>query len=303
MKEPDVDTMMKWLRDVSEVERRIIVVDSVISDLNNHIKRVGDVKEVRKPDGNSISVGEAIFMVPISFAMAFVPIYVISIIITFGLASVNRVKGFAFLTDPLIIDCVIALIIAIIATICIYRDEARSSRKQGERYKKELAERQSIVQVQLAAVPSMKEQLKSFHAVRNELLKKRSELYCTHYLDKAYRGLAPTAAMYGYLTSGRCICVYGHGGIVDTFVHDQQFSILNQKLDVIISQLDDIRSTQLELARALDKNDQEIKGLRNDIKLLSEQVQGSHQSLMQCQEYAARSLSWIAGIQVYQALR
>ena len=60
--------------------------------------------------------------------------------------------------------------------------------------------------------------------IHNALMSAKSNLaqiYSENVLSQKYRSLVAVAAMYGYLETGRCNTIYGHGGIYDTYEIEQ----------------------------------------------------------------------------------
>jgi len=70
--------------------------------------------------------------------------------------------------------------------------------------------------------------------------KNLADVYSNNALPNKYRSFVAAATLLGYLETGRCTIIMGHGGIYDTYERDVQ-------MNMIITRLDEIRDTALRI--------------------------------------------------------
>ncbi len=88
-----------------------------------------------------------------------------------------------------------------------------------------------------------------------------SDLYAKNLLPAIYRNFVAVSTMYGYLATGRCTTVEGHGGIYDTYERDMQVNRIITKLDEISDKLDVIRENQHDLYMAVQRGNEVADGI------------------------------------------
>jgi len=314
--------MQNWLRDVLEVERRIIVIDNTVRNLDDSISKAGKY-DTPKPIVKASALDSAPEL--LVNILTYLPIVIVNALWihrvvtyksnpnsgglltgearTFALGVINIVSILFVLGVTLYLSKFLKAIATLLASIPGHFIARNQNAEAKAKYDAELTSRKDAASKRLATVPRLKNERQIMQSVLNELMKKRAQLYRTNYLDKAYCSLVPVGAMYGYLKTGRCTTVYGHGGVIDTYIHDQQFEILNSKLDTIIYKLDEIRATQIELTNALEKNNNEMKALKSEIERFAHQNHDDSVQLLQCQRYANDCISWIATVKTYEWLQ
>ncbi len=296
MEEPSVSTMESWLRAVVEAERWLIVADSAISDINSKVAEVKQSYCVRKLEKPKTSKSTAS-------------------VVTMAIGAFLAVVGFMLFGDawdsssPLILVLGPLVLLGILSVGCglagivMTANETDESARLYERQKEAYESAQaSYKRLMSGTIPQMNHERNALVDTRRMLRSKLDELYAANYLDKRYRNLAATAAMLGYLTSKRCTVIYGHGGIIDTFVHDSQFEIINGKLDSIIARLDEIRYTQTELVSALNRNSSELAAMRRSIDTFSSQMHRDNERILACERWNSECLSWISSCSLARVL-
>lgn len=122
-------------------------------------------------------------------------------------------------------------------------------------------------QAELYKINSMEEerqikekQAEIFSALQNAK-KNLSDIYSVNVFPERYRTLCAAATMLGYLETGRCNTIQGHGGIYDTYEHDMQ----NR---AIITRLEEIKNITLQIEanqQLLMREMQEANRLLNNI--------------------------------------
>ena len=97
---------------------------------------------------------------------------------------------------------------------------------------------------------------------QSELASARKQMCANPYISRRYLSLIPVSAMCDYLDSGRCIEIYGSGGVIDTFEKDQA-----------------INSFAEELFSRLDRLEARVESLEGKMDLLSQQNAQLHGQL------------------------
>lgn len=316
MKQISVSAMEDWLYRVMETERQLIVVKGAIPQLDSEIRSCKTKDVVEEPEKETADIGT---MLVISGFIALV--LWIAFLITFfvihtqnndwepgDIPFLNQIHFLPFGDDNWRVTVQLPFeLFVVIAVALISSDIAAIKKSNSEKerdYDAKVALANERFDVAMRKVPALTRQMDQFMDVANQLADARDRLYAMDYLPTdSYHGFVPVAAMYGYLKSGRVTVVYGHGGIIDTFVHDSQFEMLNSKLDTIIKQLDLIRASQHELAVAIEKTRREQERISSDILQATRESAGSMAEMAACQRYSAECLSWIATVNTYAAYR
>ncbi len=303
-----IGAMERWLYDVMETERRILVLDDTIEKIDGVMCTAGQYQKAPEPSyispyGSIPEWVEKLVKYILLIAILLVSMFVTAFCLLY-IFHISSSMGGLILGILLIPGFFIALFIA--EELELKFEEfvggmlhGKKNKELRRKWENENVRRETAALETLALVPQMRSQKMAFVETRNNLVSKRKQLYGTCYLDSAYHGFVPVAAMYGYLKTGRCTTIYGHGGVVDTYVHDQQFALLNSKLDTIISKIDDIRHTQAALANAIKKNNDDINRLRQDIDRFASQQHSDNQKMIECQRYTNECLNWILSARLY----
>lgn len=148
----------------------------------------------------------------------------------------------------------------------------------------------------------------------------RAKIYSANYLAQPYRGLIPTGTMYGYLASGRCTSVTGHGGIFDTYSNDllhekilNEQKLTNAKLDTISMQLNAIEKNQnhilgelVEINNAvatMSSSMDTIKSNQTEMKKTQEKIDQNTAAAAYAARQSAAFESYQAGIAYHNFMR
>lgn len=101
-------------------------------------------------------------------------------------------------------------------------------------------------------------------------------------LDKAYDldvihqkyryNLSYICAMFEYLDTRRCYTLEGHGGAYNLLEEDIKYNKINEKLDIIITKLDQIQEQQSELYNLMMEINHNIDKLHKSIEVSSENI-------------------------------
>ncbi|NHM14430.1 hypothetical protein [Xiamenia xianingshaonis] len=317
MENISLQTMETWLKSAMEAERRIIVTDAALTDLKSAIKTAGKHKYPKAPENSKYDLKPKtlrLTLLGVALVLALLGFYGFDLWVNSTVSySFFSFEHLAFLAwpfiDALLLLAVIVFAIMFIRQIIAVLRVPRENSKLKQAYEQEYAEYKrkvaSIDQLnynERKALPALEEQRDALASTLNKLVIVRQRIYAKGYLASDYCRLAPVATMYGYIKTGRCTQVYGHGGLVDTFENDRHFAVLNGKLDIIISELGSLRQTQQELARTLDRMGTETKRLRTDIGNFANQLHSDNEYLIECTRWNGESLNWISAVETTRLL-
>lgn len=93
------------------------------------------------------------------------------------------------------------------------------------------------------------------------------QYYDLNVIYPKYRGIVPVAMFVQYLESGIVYQLEGPNGAYSRYEDELFRQLIINKLDVIVTRLDDIRSTQYELANSLEKSNQQIMELNSHAEI------------------------------------
>jgi hypothetical protein len=153
-------------------------------------------------------------------------------------------NGISTNTTLIIFSLITIIVLAIIyrkVRVKIYERRAfkqRAVNKQNLKYSNELQERNST------KLQYYKAQFKLAEDALSVSLNRLNSLYSENILPLQYRNFTAVATMYEWASSGRCIAVYGHGGLYDTYEYHRQMGTIITKLEEINNKLDCINSNQ-----------------------------------------------------------
>ncbi|MGN0601685.1 MAG: hypothetical protein ACI4I7_03130 [Oscillospiraceae bacterium] len=96
------------------------------------------------------------------------------------------------------------------------------------------------------------------------------EIYSYNLIPEKYRGLIPTATIYGYLINGRCTIICGHGGVYDTYEKDLQHGEIISNLKDISRKMDIIIRNQQKLYELVKSIDSTLYDIKSEVKNIGE---------------------------------
>lgn len=105
-----------------------------------------------------------------------------------------------------------------------------------------------------------------------------NRIYALCLIPRRYQGLVQTATIYGYLETGRCNTICGHGGVYDTYEKDLQAGLIignlveiNKKLDIVIhnqerlyDEMESINNTVGSIKREIDTSNQTLNKIERN---------------------------------------
>ena len=110
------------------------------------------------------------------------------------------------------------------------------------------------------------------------------QYYDLDILYPKYRGLVPVSMFVQYFASRRVSKLEGHTGAYNLYEQERLQHVIISKLDIVISRLDEIQSTQYELAQALQQSNQKITALSNQADIMNQHMEVQAYNSMQTNE-------------------
>lgn len=168
--------------------------------------------------------------------------------------------------------------------------KAHLRKKDRNNYTVERKEHQKLVSANnIKALKTFSEKLKAeekyLYAKREKMEEEYKEakrilgeIYALELIPQKYRGLVPTATIYGYLVNGRCTIIRGHGGVYDTYEYDLKLGIIinnlmdiNKKLDIVIQNqnklyelVSSIGNTLTDIKSEVERNGQTLREINRN---------------------------------------
>lgn len=91
-------------------------------------------------------------------------------------------------------------------------------------------------------------------------------IYSEQLIPKRYQGLIPVSTIYGYLETGRCNMICGHGGVYDTYEKDLQAGIIINNLIEINRKLNIVINNQQKLYKVLQSIDSTVSSIKSEVE-------------------------------------
>lgn len=91
-------------------------------------------------------------------------------------------------------------------------------------------------------------------------------IYSEQLIPKRYQGLIPVSTIYGYLETGRCNIICGHGGVYDTYERDLQAGIIINNLMEINRKLSIVINNQKKLYDVLQSIDSTVSSIKSEVE-------------------------------------
>ena len=156
-------------------------------------------------------------------------------------------------------------------------------RKAKAEYESELAQYSDRVEILKIEKQQQDEQAAERHeraCQEVELLKAPLEetrellakLYSNGWVFEKYRNMVAMATMYEYFASGRCSELTGPVGAYNLYEQELRQNLIINKLDVISSQLEDIKDNQYVLYTEMKKTNECLSEIRSTIRDISDGV-------------------------------
>lgn len=112
-----------------------------------------------------------------------------------------------------------------------------------------------------------------------ETTRQLNDYYDLNVIYPKYRGMVYVCSIYEYIESGRCDSLAGPYGAYNMLENDIKFARVVEKMDNIISNLEQIKENQNELYYAIRETNNQLAALDNSIKKVTENINRGNESL------------------------
>lgn len=147
------------------------------------------------------------------------------------------------------------------------KDERKQIPEKLRQYEKDVAENERQMQANRKALTLVNQDYEILRQRYNKTASLLQKYYDLNVIYPKYRGIVPVAMFVQYLESGIVYQLEGPNGAYSRYEDELFRQLIINKLDVIVTRLDDIRSTQYELANSLEKSNQQIMELNSHAEI------------------------------------
>lgn len=147
------------------------------------------------------------------------------------------------------------------------KEERKQAPEKLRQYEKDVAENERQMQANRKALALVDQDYDVLRQRYNKATSLLQKYYDLNIIYPKYRGIVPVAMFVQYLESGIVYQLEGPNGAYSRYEDELFRQLIINKLDVIVTRLDDIRSTQYELANSLEKSNQQIMELNSHAEI------------------------------------
>lgn len=281
----DCNKLIEYVAKIYELETSVFQQQQLYETVSNEIDSLnsyeGEAFYEYESKPHFCEDYEALMGLSVMFAILF---GIGSVIIFYNIFRIY--SNFWDLIIGVLISAVIGFLIPLV--VCLIRFIIRMincNRTNNEiDYENDLIEKHNneifdSVQKQIDTLQTELELISKQHYETKDILEK---YYSLNIIFPKYRSLIPISSFYEYLLSGKCSKLEGFDGAYNIYDNENLQKIIITKLDVVIEQLESINSNQLMLFSAINKSN-------NMVENLSEQIFSSAQNLEVIAENSAVS--------------
>ena len=135
----------------------------------------------------------------------------------------------------------------------------------NEKYERECQLAETEYQHGLARYQQAEEAISTFDDTIKETEETLRKLYDVGWIFPKYQNMVAVCSFYEYFVTGRCSQLTGADGAYNLYESEIRLDIISNKLDTIISNLEDIRNNQYMLYTELSKANSAIDGISKDV--------------------------------------
>lgn len=143
----------------------------------------------------------------------------------------------------------------------------RLHKEEETSYQKALVDNEQFLHEKERLLPLLEQDYQILKRHYNKICSTLQQYYDLNIIYPKYRGIVPVAMFVQYLESGIVYQLEGPNGAYSRYEDELFRQLIINKLDVIVTRLDDIRSTQYELANSLEKSNQQIMELNSHAEI------------------------------------
>lgn len=252
------NTLLNYLRTVLNLEIQCRTLSSSMERNRKQVASYSSYNNQEKPSPPLAPVpdtGAEIFMFVVGALCIFMIIGDIRLIIS----------GYELLAVPviglIIFGCLFAYIIS--AGISGNKEDKKWCAEQKQQYEELISNIDQQKEAIRQALPILNNDYEILEKQYQETRSLLTKYYDLDIIYPKYRGIVPIAMFVQYFESGIVYRLQGPDGAYSRYEDELFRQLIINKLDIIISRLDEIRATQYELANALERSNQQILELSN----------------------------------------
>ena len=305
--------LIRYIKDVATLECQLYTQNKLKNNLEWQINRLGkeryyDEPILQKPDWDK---SMSLFIAVLSFIVGFVIFFTLFVIVEIVPAKIIQ-------NLPEFWKCLLLLSPIPIGFFTVYMpwyviNERKERKYQKFRYEKAIyeyniaiANDNERVKREILVKKDMQKQLfnlkKSIGTTKSAI----NALYSINIIHPKYRDMVAVCSFYDYFDTGRCNAFTGPGGAYDTYETDLRFNRIENKLDVIISKLDEIIANQQYLGMLIRESNNALYRIEQQNKALlnsSNEIKENTELIEYNTRCSAQSSAVMEHLMVYNTLR
>lgn len=258
------NTLLKYLRTILKLETDLRTLSVSMNRNRQQVSQLSQTYTIQKPETNlGTGISGFFFDLLMAFILSIIPFGIAAFF--FFVYHVSK-SGLCFVVG-------FAVALVGVAVFGVVMSTAREERKQApeklRQYEKDVAENERQMQANRKALTLVNQDYEVLRQRYNKAALLLQKYYDLNIIYPKYRGIVPVAMFVQYLESGIVYQLEGPDGAYSRYEDELFRQLIINKLDVIVTRLDDIRSTQYELANSLEKSNQQIMELNSHTEIQS----------------------------------
>ena len=258
------NTLLKYLRTILKLETDLHTLSVSMNRNRQQASQLSQTYTIQKPETNlGTGISGFFFDLLMAFILSIIPFGIAAFF--FFVYHVSK-SGLCFVVG-------FAVALVGVAVFGVVMSTAREERKQApeklRQYEKDVAENERQMQANRKALTLVNQDYEVLRQRYNKAALLLQKYYDLNIIYPKYRGIVPVAMFVQYLESGIVYQLEGPDGAYSRYEDELFRQLIINKLDVIVTRLDDIRSTQYELANSLEKSNQQIMELNSHTEIQS----------------------------------
>lgn len=256
-------SLLNYLRTILKLETDLRTLSVAMHRNRQQASHLSQTYTIQRPETNYFGTGIPGFFCDLlmSFIISIIPFGIAASF--FFLYYVSK-SGLAF-----VFGFPVALVgVAIFgAGMSNAKEERKQAPEKLRQYEKDVAENERQMQANRKALALVDQDYDVLRQRYNKATSLLQKYYDLNIIYPKYRGIVPVAMFVQYLESGIVYQLEGPNGAYSRYEDELFRQLIINKLDVIVTRLDDIRSTQYELANSLEKSNQQIMELNSHAEI------------------------------------
>lgn len=274
-------------------KRLLILLDNQMNELSSVLPNSLEKLKV-KPPKDKITVGEIIeYIVGFALALGIIGILIGVICWIIQVFENDSISFFDYLISGAKIGGICGIILGIVGTPFFHKDEIKEYEKKKanvDAINTKIIKKRELLNVRKQQYDECYRNL----CKTKDIMEKYYDLNIVY--DK-YRGLVPICTIYEYFDAGRCFSLEGHEGAYNLYENELRMNVIIEKLDDIISKLDEIKRNQHVLVSELKRSNQKIDEIANSLQSMQDDANLTRYY----SQISAANTSYLTGLQTIKS--